>query len=423
MPISRRIFLRDSAIAMVGVGTAPLWLERTALADNTTAGSTGQRKKILVAIFQRGAADGLNIVIPHGEQRYYDLRPTISVPRPVAGLTKEDSVIDLDGMFGLHPSLAPLKPLWDKRQLAIVHAAGSPDPTRSHFDAQDYMESGTPGLKATADGWLNRSLPPVDGKPSPVRAVSLGATLPRSMRGVNDAVAVENLNSFNVRDAAAAKSLEAMYAGTGDQVLNGTGRATFEAVALLQSLQKTPYQPAAGAQYPAGRFGDSLRQIAQMIKADVGVEVAFADLGGWDHHVQEVGPKASVGQLASRLTEFGGSLAAFYQDLGDRMEDVVVVTMSEFGRAAKENGDRGTDHGHANAMFVMGGPVHGGKVYGQWPGLAPEQLYEQRDLALTTDFRDVLGEAVYTHLGNKQIARVFPGYPGNAQKFKGYLSA
>ncbi len=405
MPVSRRIFLRDSAIAMVGVGSSPLWLERAAFAQTTT----GQRKKVLVAIFQRGAADGLNIVVPHGEQRYYDLRPTIAVPRT--------GVIDLDGMFGLHPSLAPLKPLWDKQQLAIVHAAGSPDPTRSHFDAQDYMESGTPGLKATNDGWLNRALLPATGKPSPVRAVSLGPTLPRAMRGNNDAVAVESLGAFTVRDASAAKSLEAMYAGTGDQILNGTGRATFEAVALLQSLQKTPYQPADGAQYPGGRFGASLKQIAQMIKADVGVEVAFADLGGWDTHVQE------TNQLPPRLAEFSSSLAAFYQDLGDRMEDVVVVTMSEFGRAAKENGNRGTDHGHANAMFVMGGPVQGGKVYGQWPGLAPEQLYENRDLALTTDFRDVLSESVYSHLGNKQLAKVFPGYKGDASKFKGYLKA
>src|SRR5580704_13031357 len=418
MEFSRRFFLRNSAIAMAGIGSAPLWLERAAFAGEQQSG----RKKVLVAIFQRGAADGLNIVIPHGERHYYDLRPTISVPRPATDIAKEDSVIDLDGMFGLHPSLAPLKPLWDSRQLAIVHAAGSPDPTRSHFDAQDYMESGTPGLKATNDGWLNRALPPAEGKPSPVRAVSLGPTLPRSMRGDNEAVAVESLGAFTVRDASAAKTLEAMYAGTGDQVLNGTGRATFEAVALLQSLQKTPYQPASGAQYPAGRFGDSLRQVAQLIKADVGVEVAFADLGGWDHHVQEVGPKASVGQLAQRLTEFGSGLAAFYQDLGDRMDDVVVVTMSEFGRAAKENGDRGTDHGHANVMFAMGGAVQGGKVYGLWPGLAPEQLYEKRDLALTTDFRDVLSEAVYSHLGNRQIGKVFPGYPGAVNRFKGYLT-
>src|SRR6185312_12493628 len=215
---------------------------RAAMAAN----SGTQRKKILVAIFQRGAADGLNIVIPHGEQRYYALRPTIAIPRT--------EVIDLDGMFGLHPSLKPLKPLWDKQQLAIVHAAGSPDPTRSHFDAQDYMESGTPGFKATNDGWLNRSLPPEAGKPSPVRAVSLGPTLPRAMRGRNDAVAVESLGAFTVRDAAAAKALEAMYEGTSDQILNGTGRETFEAVSLLQSLQKTPYQPEGGAQYPAGRF-------------------------------------------------------------------------------------------------------------------------------------------------------------------------
>ena len=201
----------------------------------------------------------------------------------------------------------------------------------------------------------------------------------------------------------------------------GTGRETFEAVALLQSIQKTPYQPAAGANYPRGRFGDSMRQIAQLIKADAGVEVAFADLGGWDHHVNEVGAKASEGQLANRLEEFGSSLAAFYQDLGDRMEDVVVVTMSEFGRTAKENGNRGTDHGHANAMFVMGGPVKGGKVYGQWPGLAPEQLYEQRDLAVTTDFRDVLSEAVYQHMGNRSIKAVFPNYAANPDRFRGYL--
>jgi uncharacterized protein (DUF1501 family) len=408
MQLSRRIFLKDSALAMVGVGTAPLWLERAAMAANASQ-TTYARKKILVAIFQRGAADGLNIVVPHGEQRYYDLRPTIAIA--------QDQVIDLDGMFGLNPALAALKPLWDKKELAIVHAAGSPDPTRSHFDAQDYMESGTPGLKATDDGWLNRALLPPTGPISPVRAVGLGPTLPRAMRGKNEAVAVESLNAFTVRDAAAAKSLEAMYMGTGDQVLNGTGRSTFEAVSLLQSLQKIPYTPADGAKYPAGRFGDSLRQIAQMIKADVGVEVAFADIGGWDHHVQE------FQHMPPLLNEFGASLAAFYQDLGDRMEDVVLVTMSEFGRAAKENGDRGTDHGHANAMFIMGGPVQGGKVYGKWPGLAQEQLYEARDLALTTDFRDVLSEAVYGHLGNKQLTKVFPNYEATTNKFKNYLKA
>jgi uncharacterized protein (DUF1501 family) len=403
---------------MVGVGAAPLWLQRAALAKD----APGRRNKVLVAIFQRGAADGINIVIPHGEQRYYDLRPTISVPRPNAAVPA-DSAIDLDGFFGLHPSLASLKPLWDRQELAFVHAAGSPDPTRSHFDAQDYMESGTPGLKATADGWLNRALPPVTGKPSPVRAVSLGPVLARTLKGSNSAVAVENLNNFTVRDAAASKVLESMYGSSQDQILGGTGRETFDAVTLLQSMQKTPYQPAAGANYPRGKFGDSMRQIAQLIKADVGVEVAFADLGGWDHHVNETGPRASVGQLANRLDEFGASLSAFYRDLGDRMEDVVVVTMSEFGRTAKENGNRGTDHGHANAMFVMGGPVKGGKVYGKWPGLAPEQLYEERDLALTTDFRDILSEAVRSHLGNTSLKSVFPNYVASPEKFRNYLKS
>ena len=415
---SRRIFLRNSAMAMVGVGAAPLWLQRAALADD----ATGRKKKVLVAIFQRGAADGLNVVIPHGEQRYYDLRPNIAIPRPSSSAPAE-SAIDLDGFFGLNPALAGLKPLWDKQQLAIVHAAGSPDPTRSHFDAQDYMESGTPGLKATNDGWLNRALPAAQGKPSPVRAVSLGPTLPRAMRGANSVVAVENLGNFMVKDTAAANTLQSMYAGSKDQILGGTGRETFEAVSLLQSIQKTPYQPAAGANYPRGRFGESMKQIAQLIKSDVGVEVAFADIGGWDTHVNEVGQKPSLGLLAGRLDEFGSSLAAFYQDLGDRMEDVVVVTMSEFGRTAKENGNRGTDHGHANAMFVMGGAVKGGKVYGKWPGLAQEQLYEERDLAVTTDFRDVLSEAVYQHLGNRSMKNVFPNYAASPDKFRGWLKS
>ncbi len=411
MEFSRRFFLRNSAIAMAGIGSAPLWLERAAYAGD----QQGQRKKILVAIFQRGAADGLNIVVPHGEQHYYGLRPTIAIPRPARGV--EDTTIDLDGFFGLHPSLASLKPLWDQQHLAIVHAAGSPDPTRSHFDAQDYMESGTPGLKGTTDGWLNRALPSQTGKLSPVRAVSLGPNLARTLRGAQNAIAVENLNNFTVRDTGASKMLQSMYSGTTDQVLNGAGRETFEAVALLQSIQKTPYQPGGGANYPKGRFGDSMKQIAQLIKADVGVEVAFADIGGWDHHVNE------PGQLTNVLRELGNSLAAFHQDLGDRMEDVVVITMSEFGRTARENGNRGTDHGHANAMFVMGGPVQGGKVYGKWPGLAPEQLNEERDLALTTDFRDVLGEAVYAHLGNRSINSVFPNYSGNPAKFRGFLKA
>ncbi|HUD97997.1 MAG TPA: DUF1501 domain-containing protein [Bryobacteraceae bacterium] len=406
---TRRFFLRNSALAMVGAGAAPLWLERALYA----ADAPSPRKKILVAIFQRGAADGLNIVVPHGEKRYYDMRPSIAVPRPTeAAGGREDASIDLDGFFGLHPSLAPLKPIWDDGHLAIVHAAGSPDPTRSHFDAQDFMEAGTPGVKATTDGWMNRAMPRAESadRISPVRAVAMGAVLPRALRGANPAVAVDNLRDFQVHNAQAAGAFQALYADSQDPMLHAAGRETFEAVALLESIQKQRYEPAAGANYPKGRFGDCLRQIAQLIKADVGVEMAFADVGGWDHHVNEVGARASQGQLAARLTEFGQTLAAFWTDLAGRRGDVAVVTMSEFGRTARENGDRGTDHGHANCMFVMGGGVRGGQVYGKWPGLEQEQLYEARDLALTTDFRDILGELVCGQLGNRDLTKVFPGY-------------
>ncbi len=304
---NRRLFLRDSALAMVGMGTAPLWLRRALYAKDAPL----PRKKILVAIFQRGAADGLNVVVPHGEKAYYALRPTISVPRPAAG--NPDAALDLDGFFGLHPSLAPLKPLFDQRHLAIVDGAGSPDPTRSHFDAQDYMESGTPGVKATGDGWMNRALPAAEGRPSPVRAVSLGPTMSRSLAGPHAAIALDSIGGFRVRDTAASHEFEAMYASSNDPLLRATGQETFEAVHMLDTIQKQPYTPAGGAQYPRGRFGDSLRQIAQLIKADVGMEMAFADVGGWDHHVNELGARASEGQLANLLRDFGQALSAFWK--------------------------------------------------------------------------------------------------------------
>ena len=399
---SRRLFLKSSALAMFGVGSVPAWLSRAVYAKD----APGERKKILIAIFQRGAVDGLNVVVPHGDEAYYSLRPSIAIPRPDG---TERSAIDLDGHFGLHPSLHSLKPLWDQKQLAIVEAVGSPDPTRSHFDAQDYMESGTPGLKATYDGWLNRALRG-EPKPSPLRAVSLSPDLPRTLRGKNEALAIDNINDFKVKDASVAATFESMYGTSADQVLNGTGRETFEAIRIMQSLQKTPYSPANGAHYPGGRLGQSLQQIARIIKADVGLEVAFTDVGGWDTHVNEVGPQPHTGQLSNLLKDFGDALAAFSQDMGDRMADVTVVTMSEFGRTAKENGDRGTDHGHANVMFVMGGNVHGGKVYGDWPGLEREQLYEGRDLNVTTDFRSVLSELVRKQLGNQGIASAFPAF-------------
>jgi len=381
------------------------------------AGSLVGQNQRLVVIFQRGAADGLNIVVPHAEQAYYAMRPSINIPRK--------SVIDLDGFFGLHPSMSAFQPLWQQKHLAIVHAAGSPDPTRSHFDAQDFMESGTPGVKATDDGWLNRCLhalpDPVDK--SSFRAIAMGPSLPRILSGSEPAVALNNINDFGVggrgpNASPISNTFEAMYAHSVDSVLHGTGQETFDAVKMLKSADPAKYTPANGADYPRGRFGDSLKQLAQLIKANLGVQVAFADIGGWDHHVNE---GSTDGQIANVLREFSQSLAAFWTDLGDLRENTVIVTMSEFGRTARENGNRGTDHGHANVMFVMGGPVKGGKVYGRWPGLDQAQLYEGRDLAVTTDFRRVLGEAVYQHLGNKSLNQVFPGFEDQPPEFLKFL--
>src|SRR5499427_4504117 len=343
------------------------------------------------------------------------MRPSINIPKK--------AVLDLDGFFGLHPSLAAILPLWQQRHLAIVHAAGSPDPTRSHFDAQDFMETGTPGLKATEDGWLNRSLRSLAEEHSPFRAIALGATLPRILKGSQPAVAMANINQFavdgrNPKTSPAANAFEAMYDRSSDSLLHATGEETFEAVRMLKSADPGKYRPANGVNYPRGRFGDSLRQLAQLIKANLGVQVAFADIGGWDHHVNE---GAVEGQLGNVLRDFSQSLAALWTDLGDQGEDTVIVTMSEFGRTAHENGNRGTDHGHANVMFVLGGPVKGGKVYGPWPGLDQSQLYEGRDLALTTDFRTVVGESVTHHLGNRDLNAVFPGFNNTPQSFLRYL--
>ena len=408
--ITRRIFLRNSALAVVGTAAVPGFLTRAAFGAAETSG----RNKRLVVIFQRGAADGLNIVVPHAEPQYYAMRPSINIPRK--------AVLDLNGFFGLHPSLSAFQPLWQQRHLAIVHAAGSPDTTRSHFDAQDFMETGTPGVKATEDGWLNRSLRNLPAT-SPFRAIALGPSLPRILSGAEPTVAMNNINDFSVggrnpKPSPAASAFEAMYDHSSDSVLHTTGEETFDAVKMLKAADPAKYTPAPNANYPKGRFGDSLRQLAQLIKANLGVQVAFADIGGWDHHVNE---GATEGQLANVLTDFSQSLAAFWTDLDDLGEDTVVITMSEFGRTARENGNRGTDHGHANVMFVLGGPVKGGRVYGRWPGLDQSHLYEGRDLALTTDFRQVIGEAVARHMGNENLAEVFPGYDNQPGRFLRFL--
>jgi uncharacterized protein (DUF1501 family) len=414
---SRRVFLKSGAFAFVSLGFAPAFFSRTAFAANGSI-----RAKRLIAIFQRGAVDGLNVVVPFGEADYYRARPSIAIQRPG---NADNGAIDLDGFFGLNPRLQPLERFWDERRLAIVHACGSPDSTRSHFDAQDYMESGTPGLKSTSDGWLNRYLQAKRDEAAlhekhPFRAVSLTQQLPRMLQGTAPAVAIHQIAQFGVRAGRASDEASAMfeaaYGAAPDRVLNGTGREAFDAMKLLKSTDPRSYQPANGADYPASPFGQALKQIAQLAKADVGLEVAFADVGGWDTHVNQ---GASEGQLATRLNDFARSLAALATDLGDALNDTVILTMSEFGRAVSENGNRGTDHGHGNAMLIIGGGARGGRVYGKWPGLAVEQRYERRDLAVTTDFRDVFGEIVTRHLGVANPSTIFPGYNISASRFPG----
>ena len=401
--VSRRIFLKNGGLALVSLGFAPEFLART------VAAAAPARRRVLITIFQRGAVDGLNMIVPFGERDYYSSRPTIAIAPPGRDA---QSALDLDGFFGLHPRLGPLEPLFDARQLAIVHACGSPDGTRSHFDAQDYMETATPGVKSTSDGWLNRYLHAKEHEAkTPFRAVALAPQLPRALQGLAPALAIGQIDRFGIRAGQSTdmvqSSFESEYAAAADRVLHSTGRDAFNAIRMLKQADPSRYAPANGAEYPRSAYGDALRQIAQLVKADVGLEVAFAESGNWDHHVNE---GAAVGQLAARLDDFARGIAALVRDLGDRMQDVVILTMSEFGRAVSENGNRGTDHGHGNAMMVIGGAVRGGRVYGRWPGLAREQRYEGRDLAVTTDFRAVFNEVVRGHLGLTDTRAVFPRF-------------
>lgn len=415
MKISRRYFIKSGGIAMVGMASLPSFLERAVAAAPALA------KKKMVVLFQRGAMDGLNVVVPFAEPNYYRLRPTIAIPAPQQG--GADAALDLDGFFGLHPSLQPLLPLFRNNQLAIVQAVGSPDPTRSHFDAQDYMESGTPGVKSTDDGWLNRAMQSTpEDSASPFRAVAFGNYLPRTLQGAAPAIAIPDLKQFKMYgpQQTIEGGFEAMYAQTIDQAMRGVGSETFEAIDQLKKIDPSKYTPENGAEYPKSRFGQSLQEIAELFKADVGLEVAFLDSGGWDHHVNEGGVQ---GQLSNLLRDLGQGIAAFHQDMGDRMQDVVFVSMSEFGRTAHENGNRGTDHGHANCMFVMGGDVQGGKVYARWPGMSDEQLYQNRDLAVTTDYRSVLGEIMTKHMREANLEKVFPGFSNDPRRYLGVVKA
>ena len=413
---TRRIFLRNGALALAGTTALPAFLTRAVMAATTSATAQGKR---LVVIFQRGAADGLNIVVPFREPNYYAMRPTIAIP--------QNQVLDLDGFFGLHPAMASLQPLYSQGHLAIVHAAGSPDGTRSHFDAQDFMESGTPGIKSTRDGWLNRALQAEDLRRhqeyTAFRAVALGSDVPRTLEGKIPALAISNVQDFAVggrgpKPAPAATAFQAMYDQSSDSLLHNAGDSSFEAIKMLRATDPAHYAPSPEANYPDGPFAKNMKQIAQLLKANLGLEAAFTDIGGWDTHQNQ---GSTEGQLANRLRDFSDSIAAFWRDMGPDAESITLVTMSEFGRTAAQNGTGGTDHGHANAMFVLGGNVRGGKVYGKWPGLADHQLNEGRDLAITTDYRQVLGEVVSRTIGATNLEVTFPGARLNPKQFLGLV--
>jgi len=430
MNVNRRIFLKQGAFAFVAMGAGPMWGPRF-LRQTAAAAELGSStdNKILICIFQRGAVDGLSMVVPYGDPHYYLNRTDISLAPP----SQPGGVVDLDGYFGLHPSLAPLQPLFQQGSLAAIQACGSPNSSRSHFDSQDLMESGVDEDKSVPDGWLNRLIgccPEDAAKKTAFRAVSMSSVIPRSLQGEQDSLAIRDLDTFGLAGdtsvtlagpSGTSNGFENMYGAAVDTVLHGTARESFDALELLKQARTANYQPGNGAVYPQGNFGRNLKQIAQLIKANVGLQVAFAEVDGWDTHANQGNAK---GQLATRLGGFAQALAALHRDLGDRMADVVVVTMSEFGRTVHQNGNRGTDHGHATCFFTMGGNVKGGKVYGDWPTLAPDKLFQNRDLAVTTDFRDVFGEICARHFNvpMADMPTLFPHYAVEAQRFRNFCT-
>jgi uncharacterized protein (DUF1501 family) len=409
---TRRDFLSKFTNAgVLGVSSAlfPAWMPRLAFrAQNQPAPGD-----VLVAIFLRGAIDGLSAVVPYGEgAHYYDRRPTLRVLEPGQG---DASVLDLDGFFGFHPALAPLKDVYDAGSLAVVHATGSIDPSRSHFDAMQFMEYGTPGNKTTGTGWIGRHLQSVAWQnDSPFRAVGMGAMVPGALRGSVVPLSLRSIADFHLKGRTdelrrAESVLQQLYSVSAPAaLLDKQAKLVFETVDLLKSINAGGYTPSNGAAYPTDNegFGLGLQQIAQLIKADVGLEVACVDLGGWDTHENQGTIGGYFNELLGTLSR---GLAAFHTDMGDRMANVTVVTMSEFGRRVEENASSGTDHGHGNFMFVMGGGTLGGKVYSQWPTLAPEALNDG-DLQITTDYRDVLAEVVGKRLLNPALDQVFPDH-------------
>lgn len=408
--INRRAFLKAGGITLFSAGVGPSFLTRAAL--GATEPTSFERRKVLVTIFQRGGMDGLMAVAPLGDHQLIKARPRLAMS--AARAAGSDALYDLGVGYGGHPAFAELLPLWKEKQLAIVHGVGSPDPTRSHFDAQDYMETGTPGQKSTPDGWLNRVSGHLGHDTTPFRAVSMTSALPRSMYGPQPALAVTNLRNFKVDlpglevgSRAAGKGFEALYEETSQDLLHDTAQETFEAVDMLEKLNVSNYRPSPQARYPRSPLGVSLQQIAFLIKSNVGLEVAFAESGGWDTHVQQ---GTINGSFARRANDLARTIAAFWRDLGTHRDDVVVMTMTEFGRTIAENGSGGTDHGHGSCLFLLGTEVDGGKVHGRLPKLDPANLYEGRDLPVTTDFRAVFSEVAERQFRLGPEVTLFPGW-------------
>lgn len=390
--ISRRVFLRGAGLAAVGVGFHPSSLLVRAAEAATAAGRT------LVQVFLRGGCDGLNMVVPHGDGEYASLRGAIAIPR--------GQVVDLDGYFGLNPSLAPLKALWDEGRLAFTHAVGSYGLSRSHFDAQDWMETGTPGDKSTSTGWLDRAVAQVPGS-EVTQAVAFSAQLPRSLLGPEPVLVAGSLASFDLRARnwrdEASRALRAMYGARGD-VIGSVGRETFAAIDTLARNPQVLAPPSNGAVYPNAVVGASLRQAAAIIKAQLGTRCVFVNVNGsFDTHSNQL---AQNDQEFSRLAP---ALVAFARDLGPLLDDVSLFVTTEFGRTAYVNGSAGTDHGSGHCMILLGAGVRGGRVHGRWPGLSKSQLHEDRDLAVTTDYRDAFAEVARATLGVDPAA-LFPGY-------------
>lgn len=408
--ITRRAFLRSGAVAVftAGFGGSPLFLNRAVAA-------TTQKRKVLISIFQRGAMDGLMAVTPFNDLVLKKLRPRLAMS--AAQSEGERALIDLDGTFGLHPALLPFKNLFVEKRLAVIHGIGSPDPTRSHFDAQDYMETGTPGIKSTQSGWLNRVSGLTGHDVTPFQSVAMTSALPRAMYGTNPSLAIADLNDFKVNvkqskqfASTAAKNFEELYHQTSQQLLGNAGTESFEAIDMLSKVTKQKYLPSNNAEYPNTPLGRALKQLSQLIKADVGLQIGFAESGGWDTHVQQ---GTINGTFAQRARDLSGSIEAFWTDLGEQYhDDVVLMTMTEFGRTVHENGSGGTDHGRGSCMFVLGNSVNGGKVHGTLAELHREDLAQRGDLPVTTDFRSLFSEVAGNHLGFTNDALVFPDWNG-----------